>query len=215
MKPDADHRSAGAAEARGPGDSGVNFERLLTGRAGSVIALIWGWAEATWFFFVPDVFLSLLACARLGTALRASIASLAGALIGGTMMFAFGSRAPDAARSFLDLVPGIRPELIDAVRSQFDTHGITALLFGPQGGIPYKVYAVEWGARHGDLVTFLLVSVPARYARFVLSVLVARGIAAIVRRPGRRFRIVVILWAVIWSAFYVVYFVRMRAMTPA
>ncbi|GEM_PF-3959884 len=48
------------------------------------VALAWGFAEATLFFIVPDVWLTLVARERLRTGLIASLYSLAGALAGGT-----------------------------------------------------------------------------------------------------------------------------------
>src|SRR6185436_9062374 len=124
--------------------------------AALAIAFAWGLAEATFFFIVPDVLLTLIACRALRPAVKATIAALAGALVGGALMFAFGGSATATARDFLDHVPGISPWLITQVASQIDERELLAVLLGPIKGIPYKIYAVEWGARRGNVAAFLL-----------------------------------------------------------
>jgi membrane protein YqaA with SNARE-associated domain len=181
------------------------LDRWVTGRFALVAAFAWGLAEATCFFVVPDVLLSLIAARRLRPALHASLAALAGALLGGAIMVAFGAWAPAATRTFLDHVPAIGPSMIATAQTALDRRGAWATMTGPLGGIPYKIYAVEWGARHGALGTFLLVSIPARYLRFLLSVLLARGIAASVEDWTRRPAVVVALWVAFWIGLYAMY----------
>lgn len=173
------------------------------------LAFAWGLAEATFFFIVPDVLLTLIACRALRPAVKATIAALAGALVGGALMFAFGASATATARGFLDHVPGISPWLITQVASQIDERELLAVLFGPIKGIPYKIYAVEWGARRGNVAAFLLISIPARYLRFILSALVARGIARLAEPVTQhRAAVEVSILAAIWIVFYGFYFSR-------
>src|ERR1044071_1547146 len=96
------------------------FDRLASSRAVLWLAFAWGVAEAMFFFIVPDVLLSLVACRALRPAIKASIAALAGALLGGAAMVGFGMVAPDAARAFLNHIPAISPTLIDRVVGQID-----------------------------------------------------------------------------------------------
>ena len=64
-----------------------------------LIAGIWGFAEATLFFIVPDVWLTLIAVRRgLVPALAACGWALAGALAGGLAMYAWGVFDSAAAR---------------------------------------------------------------------------------------------------------------------
>jgi len=204
---------SGSVEARAGGSSPAamaRLDRFVSGRALLVVAFVWGWAEATCFFIVPDVLLTLIACRRLRPALGAGLAALAGALVGGAMMVALGSQAPEFARRLLDGIPGIAPTLIAGVQSELGRHGVWALMLGPPRGVPYKIYAVEWGARHGGLAAFLLVSIPARYARFLLATLAARWIAARFGPPSsRRAALALVLWALFWTMFYAAYLGRM------
>jgi membrane protein YqaA with SNARE-associated domain len=181
----------------------------LTNRIAFIAAFAWGLAEATFFFIVPDVLLTWIATRSLRTSLQATLVALAGALIGGAAVVTFASNAPDTAHAFLLHIPGINAHLLERVSGQVDELGLMAVLFGPLKGIPYKIYAVEWGTRGGALLPFLLISVPARWVRFALSALLARAIAYLLGPlTHRRPRIETLILALIWIAFYVFYFTR-------
>jgi len=162
-----------------------------------LVAFAWGFAEATFFFIVPDVCLTFIALANPKTAFQASFSALAAALAGGCVMYACGVWAPEAARSFLIRIPGIQGSLAGSVRSQLQTRGIVAILLGPLRGTPYKIYATEWGAVRRSFTGLLLISVPARYPRFLLSVLAAAALRGVVSP---------LVLGVAWLAFYGFYF---------
>ena len=65
------------------------------------IAGLWGFAEATFFFLVPDVWLSFLAIESFTQGVAGSFAALAGALNGGSLMWFYGRRSPLEAFNFL------------------------------------------------------------------------------------------------------------------
>jgi membrane protein YqaA with SNARE-associated domain len=185
------------------------LDELASSRAALILAFVWGLAEATFFFIVPDVLLTLIACRKLRPALNATFAALAGALAGGAFMYAFGTREPDTAHVFLTHVPAITPALLTRVTGQISEGGLLALLLGPLKGIPYKIYAVEWGARRGTFIGFLLISVPARFVRFFLAALAARVIARLIQ-PLTHHRAVIetSILAAVWITFYTFYFAR-------
>ena len=54
------------------------LDRFVHGRAATLCAFAWGFAEATLFFFVPDVLLTLIACRSLRASLKATTASILG-----------------------------------------------------------------------------------------------------------------------------------------
>lgn len=129
-------------------------------------ALSWGFAEATFFFIVPDVLLSWIALDRVRAAWAACIWATLGALIGGTVMYLWGAIAVNTASAALDYVPAISREMCDTVAGQMRTRGAGALFVGPLAGTPYKIYAVQAGGAQLGLLPFLLISVPARLLRF-------------------------------------------------
>jgi hypothetical protein len=170
-------------------------------------AAAWGLAEATLFFVVPDVLLSWLAAFRPRQAWPAIAACLAGALAGGLAMHAAGRDSPGAARGLLDRVPAVSAPLVRRTGAALEAGYGRQMLRAGFSGVPYKIMAVESGARGVGTGTFLAWSVPARLPRWLLVVLVARGVASLirarVRRPGP---VLWATWATAWTAVYAVYF---------
>src|SRR5205085_3291015 len=104
---------------------------------------------------------------------------------------------------------GINARLLERVAGQVDERGLLAILFGPLKGIPYKIYAVEWGGRGGGLPAFLLISVPARWVRFAASAALTRIIARLIEPlTGHRAGIEWLVLAAVWVTFYTFYFMR-------
>jgi len=190
-------------------EHGSRLDRFLLGPYAQFVAFVWGLGEATVFFLVPDVFLTLIAVRNLRPALKGTVFALSGALIGGAMMYALGHEAPKQMRSLLDNVPGISSRLITRVETEVRDDGLVAILLGPTKGIPYKLYAVDWGARRGDFFAFMLISIPARYARFFLLPIGARAAAHLLKPwTKRRAAVEITLHAAFWIAFYSYYFAR-------
>lgn len=167
-------------------------------------AFLWGLAEATLFFIVPDVLLSAVALNRLRAALIACAWATAGALIGGALLFTWGAHDPASAWAVLDRIPAIDTDMQASVREALDEHGLAALFLGPLTGTPYKLYAVAAGQTGLSLTAFLLVSIPARAVRFVLLCLLVHLIA---RQLPSNARLPVL--AACWLAFYGAYFLYM------
>jgi len=185
------------------------IDRFIEGRGAAISALGWGLAEATLFFIVPDVIITLIACRSLGAGLKATTAALIGALLGGSLMYGLAIISPETWRSWLIHIPAIHPPLLHRVEAQFATHGPGALLLGPALGIPYKIYAVEWGARHGNFPVFLLLSIPARGIRFLLAAFLAGNLARMLAPWTRhRAQIEIALWSIYWIGFYLFYFLH-------
>jgi len=170
-----------------------------------LVAFLWGWAEATVFFIVPDVLLTLIALRSLRTALIAGVFATFGAIVGGAMAFDYANLHPASSREIVESIPGISDRMVGEVGTQIERHGASAVFLGPLRGIPYKIYAVQWAWQHRPLMTFLLASVPARAIRFVLTSVLAAMIAAPLRRRVRE-RTLITIHVVAWTAFYTVYF---------
>ena len=173
-------------------------------RSTAVVAAAWGFAEATLFFFVPDVLLSWVALSDWRRSLRACGWALAGALAGGVVMYAWGARDLAAAERALAWVPAISERAIGEVRSEIESRGEWAVFLGPLSGTPYKIYAVEGAPAGLPLGRFLAISVPARLLRFVLVSLLVAGLARGPLRawPASRQRLA---HGAAWAAFYTLY----------
>ena len=183
--------------------------RRLFGRGPELLAALWGFAESTLFFLVPDVLLTWLALSVPRRGLRACYWALGGALAGAAVMIAWAGRAPAGVEAALVAVPGISEPLLELVRGQLVAEGLPAILMGPVQGIPYKVYVVEATVLGLSAWKLLAVSVPARLIRFLLLTLLAIGIA---RGPLRRLstRTLRVLHLATWAVFYVIYFLAMQ-----
>lgn len=183
--------------------------RRRRGRGDLAAAGVWGFAEATLFFLVPDVLLTWVAVGDLRRSLVACCYAVAGAVAGGCVMYLWGAGDAPGALSAVEKLPAVGPAMIDGVRRSLVEDGLTAVLSGPLTGTPYKVYAVQAGAVGLPRWTFLLVSVPARGLRFVVLTLVAAAVsAALGSRLALRSKRAV--HASAWAAFYAWYF----AVTP-
>ena len=175
-----------------------------------VAAAAWGFAEATLFFIVPDVLLSWLAAFRPRPAWRALGACLAGALLGGTLMYGLAAGDPAGLRALLERVPAVGAALVAQTGAALQQDYGLQMLRAGFTGVPYKILAVESGAQGHPLAAFLAWSVPARLSRWVLVVLLARAVAAFVRtRVAAPDRLLWTSWAAGWGIVYAVYFAVM------
>lgn len=175
------------------------------------IAFLWGFAEATVFFVVPDVFITRLALRdSLPRALLACVYALGGALLGGAVLW-FAATQSDMATPLLRLfahLPGINRDLVAATGQALYDHGPKALLAGGLLGQPYKLFAVHAGVQEIPLGGFILFSAVARFARFALTATLAWLVGLGLKRwPKSR---VLQLHALVWLCFYTIYFLAVR-----
>lgn len=170
-------------------------------------AALWGAAEATFFFIVPDVLLTT-AVLRLGSkrALPLPFVAAATAALAGFFMWWWGSHDTAAARDAMLMVPAVGPDLVARAHDEMAHSWPLNLFVGAVTGLPYKLYAVEAGALGINPFLFVLVSFFARLPRFLLTMALAwladKGLARI-GQPRWRFAI----WAASWLALYAAYFI--------
>lgn len=179
---------------------------LTERRLWSLAAALWGFAEASVFFIVPDVLLTagvLLFGLRFG--LRLCVVAAGGAVLGGAAMYLWGASNADAARDFVDAIPLIGDDLLTRVEGEIAGPWPFNLTLGAVTGAPYKIYAVEAGAAGLGGAAFLLVSFAARLLRFALAVAVTAGLLALARRLGVASKFHWIGHGVFWGTLYVAY----------
>jgi membrane protein YqaA with SNARE-associated domain len=173
-----------------------------------IAGFVWGLAEATIFFVVPDVLLTF-AAQRHG--LRVALAVMGfvvtGAVLGGLIMWWLGAVYPAAMISFLDGIPAISREMIDAAAAAQTHDPFGALIAGSFSGAPYKVFAATARAAGMSAPWFLLLTIPARAARFILGIVATAIIdwaAATWLSSQTRFRILAAFWVVFYAVFWLV-----------
>ena len=179
------------------------------GRFGLVLAAVWGFAEATLFFIVPDVIVGLIALHFPRKALWAGVAAVAGACVGGAMLYVIGGQVGDDLRVVMDAVPAIDPVMLDRAHDALLEDGGMAIVNAPSQGIPYKLYVTEWSLLGWSLPSLMLWTIPARAIRIV-GFGIVMGIAGwlvrhpIERRPGGWSVAYVAAWAAFYAYFWFV-----------
>jgi membrane protein YqaA with SNARE-associated domain len=182
--------------------------RWLVGGPGVVLAFVWGLAEGTFFFVVPDVAISLAAMLRPKRAWRHVLAATLGGLVGGALMFHWAVSDNAGASAAVARVPFVRAEMFEKVDAGYARHGLGAVYLGPLGGIPYKIYAVE-APKYVEYKAFLVSTVPARGYRFVVVWLVFGFVGGRVRRYLKRTDARLLVWhGAFWVVLYAVYWGR-------
>ncbi len=185
------------------------LQRFASSRVAAAIALLWGFAEATLFFLVPDIWLGLLALFSPRAGLRAVAWAVVGALAGGALMYAAGASLPPARSArLLDAVPAISPEMVARVETEMRQRGPASMILGPLQGTPYKIYARTAGEQQHPLLATLLWTVPARAIRFLLVALAASLAGALARRIALNPAWLIGLYLLAWTLFYTAFFRR-------
>lgn len=80
------------------------------------LAFLWGIAEATFVFIIPDVILTFIAIHGFREGLDAIILAIVVALIGGNIMYFFAMNRYDDAHRFVWNVPAIQEKMLQRVR---------------------------------------------------------------------------------------------------
>ena len=175
--------------------------------AGSPLAIIaaglWGYAEATRFWLIPDILLVWVALNRPRSVLPSVIATTVGATIGGVRMH----RHAREERARLTQIPGINDAMLDDAHERFASQGWPAVVRAPLDGIPYKVYATESALAGKGLADLIAWTPFARSWRFFLSAVVAALIGrvfsrSVQRREGRWFVGTIGFWIVVYARYF-------------
>ncbi|MFW5426906.1 MAG: hypothetical protein ACKE8G_00930 [Methylophagaceae bacterium] len=167
-------------------------------------AAIWGFSEATLFFIVPDVWLSIVARDNLKKGLIACFYSLLGALVGGTLLFVFALYDFNTVSGVIEAVPAINQDMLSRVHSELSEQGLIAVILGPLSGTPYKTYIINSANLDINLWCFLLISIPARLIRFLLVAILSHYLSQFISNKTKFNPLIVIIS--IWSLFYSTYF---------
>ncbi|MGK9170640.1 hypothetical protein KXR53_30355 [Inquilinus limosus] len=183
----------------------------------TLLAFLWGVAEASLFFVVPDVPVSLIALARGWQAgLRAAVAAAAGAMLGGAALAVFASQAPETALAVVEAVPAISPAMIARLQGLMagaeSAAGLAGvLILASLSGIPYKIAAASAPALGIPVWELALLTPLVRLPRFVA--LAAGGAILHQLTPAlpawlQPVRVRLLLATLGWSAFYVSYWTK-------
>jgi membrane protein YqaA with SNARE-associated domain len=172
-----------------------------------VAAFLWGYAEATRFWLIPDILLGWVGLNRPRSIVPGVVAATFGAVVGGVGMH----RRASGERARLAEIPGINEALLADAHERFASRRWVAVMRAPIDGIPYKVYATESGTAGRPLYELIAWSTAARAWRFLLTAIVAALIGHLFTRSVRRdegFWLVATVG--FWVTVYVRYFAKLR-----
>ena len=173
------------------------------------VSFFWGFAEATFFFLVPDIWLTRIALSDTKEALINALIALAGAMLGGALLYSLGAAFFDELRQLLNYVPAISDRMIDRVGVSVQEDGVFhALMSAGFTGQPFKIYAAWAGHLTLSPLSFFLAGLIARLSRFVAVILVAWGARSVVGTFVNEQQLYG-LHAGLWIAFYIFYFYLM------
>jgi hypothetical protein len=195
--------------ARNP-SSPLSHGAWLLRTPGFLVGFLWGFAEGTLFFIIPDLVITFTALFSLKQSLKQLGAVLAGSLLGGWLIFTLAARDYPATRRAVGGVPFVTPRMFEATQRNYESSGLWTLGQGPLSGIPYKVFAVEAPA-HASLLPFLLASIPGRLGRLALPwALFAAAGFWLKRRIAKQPLWAIAAHAVFWIAVYAYYWSVVR-----
>lgn len=171
-----------------------------------LLIFLWGVSEASWFIIIPDVILSLYAVRHksIRGLFTANIICLAGAAIGGVIVYILSSTHHDAIRSFMLNLPAVHEYMSAHVHKKMAAEPFTAMVTGPLFGVPYKLFAVE-APNSINIILFVIFTIPARLIRFLIVSFLAYCLSHIIF-PKLNIKLKIGLWGLVWILVYVIYF---------
>jgi membrane protein YqaA with SNARE-associated domain len=187
------------------------MNRTSRSASARAIGFLWGFAEATLFFIVPDVWIGWVALTARRAAWGVLAFTLVGALLGGAVIYAVSSTTePETTAALLDGVPTVSRDAIQQVDEEMKEDGPRSLLYGPlRMGTPYKLYARSAGVQDESFLAFMVWSIPGRLERLLLFTVAALLVGTLFRAwIAAHRRRVLALYAVAWLAFYGIYVAR-------
>lgn len=182
-------------------------ERILL----PLLALLWGFAEATVFFILPDALITRLAIRDFRRAWLTGLWALAGALLGATLLWSLAHSDHDRTQVLLnsaDRIPGISRDHMVRSAQAVHEYGAPAIGVGALLGQPYKLFGVHAGAQDMPLTPFLVASAIGLAARLALTASIAWLCARALAGKPREFVLRLHLW--VWMFFYAAYFALVK-----
>jgi membrane protein YqaA with SNARE-associated domain len=171
-----------------------------------VAVACWAVAEATFFFIVPDVLITI-AVLKFGprAGVRLAVVAAVAAAAGGLGMWLWGHACPEAARKAVLTVPAVGPDLLTRAHREIAQNWFVHLVLGAVTGVPYKLYAVEAGAHGPTPLLFVPASIAARLTRFLVAVGLTTLMSKVLTRlnkPEWGYRVLALAWCLVYGTYF-------------
>ncbi len=182
--------------------------KRLAGHAG----FWWGLAEGLFFFIVPDVYIGFAALFSLRAGAVAWLFSILGSVVAIPLICLITVVLGLDYLAFLDAIPGISAPLIERVTETLAADGMPYTPLLALGGVPLKVYGGVAFSLSLSLGSVMLWTVFARIVRIAPTYALVAGVRLLFgRRIDAQAKGWIVVFALVWVAFYVFYFIGTRA----
>lgn len=171
--------------------------KWISGPRGEWALFFIAFVESSFFPLPPDVFLIAMCVSRSQRAFRYAAVCSVGSVLGGALGYGLGFWFMDSVGMAIIDWYGLSDkfELVRHYFQQYDAWIVGTAGFTP---IPYKLFTITAGAVHSHFLTFILVSLLSRSARFFLvAALIWKFGPAIQKFIDRYFNILSILFMVL------------------
>jgi len=151
-------------------------------------------AESSFFPLPPDVFLIALCVGAPKKSFKFALICSAGSVLGGALGYGLGLGFMDTVGQPILNLYGLQDKykVVQGLYQQYDALAVGAAGFTP---LPYKLFTITAGAFKIDFVTFMMVSLVARSARFFLvSALIYKFGAPVQHFINRYFNILTLVF---------------------
>ena len=100
-----------------------------------------------------------------------TLASVVGGLVGWLLGYFIGEEIEE----LLTIIPWIKDDSFNTVKTAFDEHGILIIFLGAFTPLPFKIISVTSGVFHINIVAFFVMSLIGRGLRFFLVSLIVKN----------------------------------------
>jgi 1-acyl-sn-glycerol-3-phosphate acyltransferase len=119
---------------------------LASSRAGLLLMFGWAVCEAIFWPIIPDFLLVPMQIVNKRRPYLLTIAAIAGAALGGTVLYLVAFVVPGAMLTFVSHLPLVSGQQMLEVHTRLAASGVSGYFAQPWSGIPFKVWGVVGGA---------------------------------------------------------------------
>ena len=154
------------------------FEKLIE-QSKSIYAKILlyfiSFIEAIFFPIPVDPLLAILILNNKQKYIELTIFCTLASVIGGLVGWLLGYFIGEEIEELLTIIPWIKDDSFNTVKTAFDEHGILIIFLGAFTPLPFKLISVTSGVFHINIVAFFVMSLIGRGLRFFLVSLIVKN----------------------------------------
>ncbi len=154
------------------------FEKLIE-QSKSIYAKILlyfiSFIEAIFFPIPVDPLLAILVLNNKQKYIELTIYCTLASVIGGLVGWLLGYFIGEEIEKLLTIIPWIKDDSFNTVKTAFDEHGILIIFLGAFTPLPFKIISVTSGVFHINIVAFFVMSLIGRGLRFFLVSLIVKN----------------------------------------